>query len=329
MSKDFEQDIINIDLENLSSSDSEIDLFSYESNDINSIAQTIYIGIIDNITSPIDVKVFYLNEGVSFNTTFSSQNDLDDFVLNANSFFSGKFIFSYEYYSLTESKMFVNVLNSNYAMVKIKTTIDFLFNPYTVINGTKIAVSSDNLTYPELLQELVNQPYFFDSMSVYANTNEQAMEIVTKVKKTQAGESYQELSFPKIDPKQFQPVIEGIELNYSPSPINKLKYTVKGSQSLSLWFYYRHRPIISLKNKKVIDIDSKDINQNESKPEVKIMNVKKSIYAPMFLLANKNVAKKKSIKDLIKSKSKLRDITQISENEVFKAFDDTDFKEII
>jgi hypothetical protein len=59
------------------------------------------------------------------------------------------------------------------------------------------------------------------------------------------------------------------------------------------------------------------------------MNVKKSIYAPMFLLVNKNVAKKKSIKDLIKSKSKLRDITQISENEVFKAFDDTDFKEII
>jgi len=206
---------------------------------------------------------------------------------------------------------------------------DYFFTPNTVISGTTIAVSSDNLTYSELLQELVNQPYFFDSMSVYANTNEQATEIVTKVKKTQAGESYQELSFPKIDPKQFQPVIEGIELNYSPSPINKLKYTVKGGQSLSLWFYYRHRPIISLKNKKVIDIDSKDINQNESKPEVKIMNVKKSIYAPMFLLVNKNVAKKKSIKDLIKSKSKLRDITQISENEVFKAFDDTDFKEII
>lgn len=117
MSKDFEQDIINIDLQNLSSLDSEIDLFSYESNDVNSTTQTLYTSLINNIDGE-SVKVTYTENGVSdFEIIIASNNNV--FVTNANSFFSGIFNFYYEYYSPTQSIMFVELLNTNYQLIKL------------------------------------------------------------------------------------------------------------------------------------------------------------------------------------------------------------------
>ena len=120
MSKDFEQDIINIDLENLSSSDSVIDLFSYESNNINSIAQTVYTSIITNIGGVgVSVTVSYKENGVTNSENLGVQTDNDDFITNANIFFDGIFSFSYEYYSETESKMLVTLLNNNYTLTSL------------------------------------------------------------------------------------------------------------------------------------------------------------------------------------------------------------------
>jgi len=207
------------------------------------------------------------------------------------------------------------------------TSTDYFFTQNIVVKDTNIAVSVDGLSYSELLSELINQPYIFDEMSVFANTSSQSTQIVQKIKKTQSGESFESLEFPRLDPIQIQFVINKIKLDFIPSPINKLRYTVKGNESVSLWFFYRTKSLFNYKSKLENIIVPEAVNNNEIS-NINIVKMKKQIEVPMINLVQKNI-KRKSIKDIVKTKSKLRDITQISDTEVFGAFDDSDFKKIV
>jgi hypothetical protein len=206
-------------------------------------------------------------------------------------------------------------------------SVDYLFTQNTVIKDTNIAVTVDGLSYSELLSELTNQPYIFDEMSVFANSSSQSTQIVQKIKKTQSGESFESLESPKLDPIQIQFVINKIKLDFIPSPINKLRYTVKANESVSLWFFYRTKSLFNYKPKLENIIVPEVVNNNEVS-NINIVKMKKQIEVPMVSLVQKNI-KRKSIKEIVKSKSKLRNITQISETEVFGAFDDSDFKKIV
>ena len=118
MVKETDNEII-LDLQNLSSTDSEIELFK-QGNGGSKATQTLYISIVSNFSVSTNVTVNYNdNLGNTNNQVFNSQLDLNDFVSNANTFFSNIFSFSIEYYSATESKMFVNRLNDSYQLNKI------------------------------------------------------------------------------------------------------------------------------------------------------------------------------------------------------------------
>jgi len=176
------------------------------------------------------------------------------------------------------------------------------------------------------MNELQFQPYIFDDMSIFADTSSQVSQIVTKTKKTSGGEVYEEIEFPKISPTQYQFVIDNIKLSFIPSPINSLKYKVKANQSVSIWFFYRHRELIDYKSENIkvpSVINNKEIMKSQSKPtEISIF------INPIFSLVNKVGRPKKqnkTIKEIIGLDIKTRDV---SNQEVITAFEDSDFIEL-
>jgi regulator of extracellular matrix RemA (YlzA/DUF370 family) len=179
-------------------------------------------------------------------------------------------------------------------------------------------IITEGVSYSELLSELTNQPYILDKMSVYADTSEQVTQKLTKIKRTSNGISKTEVEYPKLNPNQFQFVLENIKLDFIPSPISKLQYRVKANQTVNLWFYYRNIDATTMltENKKELLLET-PINKNikQSSMRIEKTNPLISIIKP----------KKRTIKEIVKSNSKLRDITQISDEEVFNAFDETDF----
>lgn len=108
--------VITLDLTNLSSSDETIDLFSYNENGYAGVVAT---SIVVNLPSTLDIIVTYINNGASGSDLFSSQTSLSNFVTNANIFYSGIFVFSLEPIDVSTSKMFVKTVNSDYSITKI------------------------------------------------------------------------------------------------------------------------------------------------------------------------------------------------------------------
>ena len=204
---------------------------------------------------------------------------------------------------------------------------DYFFKQENTLKNSNVAVSTGNsLSYNELMNELQFQPYIFDDMSIFADTSSQVSQIVTKTKKTSGGEVYEEIEFPKISPTQYQFVIDNIKLSFIPSPINSLKYKVKANQSVSIWFFYRHRELIDYKSENIkvpSAINNKEIMKSQSKPtEISIF------INPIFSLVNKVGRPKKqnkTIKEIIGLDIKTRDV---SNQEVITAFEDSDFIEL-
>ena len=204
---------------------------------------------------------------------------------------------------------------------------DYFFKQENTLKNSNVAVSTGNsLSYNELMNELQFQPYIFDDMSIFADTSSQVSQIVTKTKKTSGGEVYEEIEFPKISPTQYQFVIDNIKLSFIPSPINSLKYKVKANQSVSIWFFYRHRELIDYKSENIkvpSVINNKEIMKSQSKPtEISIF------INPIFSLVNKVGRPKKqnkTIKEIIGLDIKTRDV---SNQEVITAFEDSDFIEL-
>jgi len=206
-------------------------------------------------------------------------------------------------------------------------SLDYFFTQTESIEGTSVSVDlGSSLTYNQLMNELQFQPYIFDDMSIFADSSSQVGQIVTKTKKTSGGEVYEEVESPKISPTQYQFVIDNIKLSFIPSPINSLKYKVKANQSVSLWFFYRHRELIDYRSKNIkipSAINNKEIMKSQSKP------TEKSIFInPIFSLVNKVGRQKKqnkTIKEIIGLDIKTRDV---SNQEVITAFEDSDFIEL-
>ncbi len=181
----------------------------------------------------------------------------------------------------------------------------------------KVSITPDAISYSELISELTNQPYILDTMSVFADTSEQVTQQLTKIKRTPNGTSKTEVEYPKIDPNQFQFVLNNIKLDFTPSPVSKLQYTIKANQTVNLWFYFRKiNTLDMLENKKPL------LMQKGLKESTKINIIKMNKVNPLISLTK---PKKRTIKEIVKSNSTLRDITQISDEEVFNAFDETDF----
>jgi len=117
----MDNNVITLDLTNLSDNDETLDLFSYNENGLVDIVATTTI---TNFFSTLDIVVTYLNNGVSSDDLFASQTSLSNFVANANIFYSGLFVFSLEAIDLKTSKMLVKILNLDYSLTKITQ------NPY-------------------------------------------------------------------------------------------------------------------------------------------------------------------------------------------------------
>jgi hypothetical protein len=118
----------------------------------------------------------------------------------------------------------------------------YTFQCYDVIGGSGISVTetSGNLTYPEIVQGLRNNatPYFFEDLSIYANSIEQANQQLRKEQRGISGWSYSVNDFPTITPTQNQFVILNEPLNFLPKTINYMDYVVKAGESVQLIITY-------------------------------------------------------------------------------------------
>ena len=202
---------------------------------------------------------------------------------------------------------------------------DYFFTTKTVITDTKISIDTgDNLTYDELVNDLSNNPYYFSSASIFANTISQVSQKINRLKKTANGIVFEDLRFPRVSPEQKQFVINGIDIDFAPSPINRLKYKVLANQSVSLWFFYTNKDKFDIK-----EIETKEVQEVQKLKIEKEMKGKIEVVAPMVKLVNDKLnSKKRTIKELVSKGIKLRDNEEISNEEVFNSFDGSDFKEI-
>lgn len=149
-------------------------------------------------------------------------------------------------------------------------TVNFTATPSTVISGKFVSVASEsNVTLNEITQELVYQPYRIDTVSVYANTIDQANNNFTSKDIASSGQEYENSEVPIISPKQTQFVVENQILNYLPSPTNKLQYVIDGSQTLRIIFKYSNLSLLQMGEEEVQE--DKDQEKKELSPIVSIV----------------------------------------------------------
>lgn len=205
--------------------------------------------------------------------------------------------------------------------------IDYAITSNTVLYGTKVSVDTgDNLTYTELLNELTNQPYLFKGMSIFADTISQVSQKVKITKKTNNGFVFTDLDYPRVDPMQRQFVINGINLNYVPSPINSINYTLEANQTVALWFFYEHKELVNYRTNQTTENNIK-VPQMENKVIKK--EVKKNVVIPMFgIIDYQPNFVKPTLKEAIKKMATFKNNDEVSEDEVFNSFSGSDFKEI-
>ena len=323
MSTAITGDLIVLNLQNLSSVDSEVNLFSYTSpNSPNSIVDTGYVA-----TIVYGIHMFingFRPSGTSFGQ-FITSTDVNDLVnqLNTNSvaWFEVQCTFAIDGSKLivtnTQGAIFTSIADAD-------TLIPYFFTNYEVISGSTVNVGTvgSGLTYSELVSELVAQPYLIESLNVYANTLSQVGVRWKKAKRETNGTSFIDFDMPRVDPMQTQFAIEGIQLNYTPSPINYLNYRVKGNQSVRLFFYYKYKGKLELN----LRPQNKQIELNTSvieKPTI-TKNMKENIKLPLFELVKPIQQKKISIKEKLSSKVVTKDVTH---EEIYTAFDGLDFKQ--
>lgn len=192
------------------------------------------------------------------------------------------------------------------------------------LKATDVIVSTiGNLTYTELCNEINVQPYLLTKASIFANTISQVSKKLKKTRKETNGIVREDFNYIAVDPMQKQYAINNIELNFTPSPLNGIEYTVEAGERVRIWFYYENKDLINIDSKKADEVEL--IN---NKKEDKKMKNKVAISNPMFVLINRYSKRKTALKDVIKSKAKFRKNDEISEQEVFESFDGSDFKEI-
>lgn len=113
---------------------------------------------------------------------------------------------------------------------------------FDVIEGTGISIveTTGNIPYRELVQELRNniEPYYFETVSVYASTLNQANQKFLKKNRNVTGYSATLLDNPTVIPTQSRFVILEEPISFFPKAINNLDYVVKANESVTLIFNY-------------------------------------------------------------------------------------------
>ena len=149
-----------------------------------------------------------------------------------------------------------------------------------VIAGSTIAVTTEGgITYSELVSELQSQPYIISSVSIFTNSQIQAVQRFRKTEKQQNGITLIDFDRPRLDPMQNQFAIEGIETKFTPSSLNSLNYNIKGSESVLLWLYYDRIDMSDFNEVKKVNDEIVAENIQRVEP---IKNVAKNYINPLF-----------------------------------------------
>jgi len=207
---------------------------------------------------------------------------------------------------------------------------DFLDTPfisYSVIANSTVSIQTNGVSYSELCNELQQQPYIIESCNVYANSQAQSSEQFKKISKTPMGNVSTDFNMPRLDPMQNQFAIENIDLKFTPSPLNKLEYTIKGGQSVRMFFIYNNINIIPVpKELNPIIPVPKELNPiiKSATKTIYPMIFLKTISNPLFELTRIKNEKNESIKDVVSNQITLREIT---DEEVFNSFEGSDFND--
>ena len=323
--KNPESELISLELTNIVNVDSEVDLFSYGVGGTSTNNTTTYYKINFTFVSGVQYQLLSTIGGVFTNYfTAPSILTINDLILDFNSFGLSTYgLFSYEVNgSAPNYTLIIQILNSTFVPTTFRSltpTVNYSAgNPYTTILNSTVTISTGtSITYGELLSELQNQPYIINSINVYANTKQQSMQRLKKIKRTMSGVSATDFNRPRIDPMQNQFAIEHIDANFTPSPINILNYNMKGLESVRMWFYYDRIDISEINQKKFNEIiEPKTIN--------KMIKITKSIN-PLFDLVGTKQERQITIKEKLAPTIENRDVT---DEEVYNSFDGLDFKEL-
>ena len=312
-------DLIVLNLQNLSSVDSEVNLFSYEGN-VASVDSYSVIFVRQNVMSVQG----YFPSGIPFNQTITS-TDITDFInqLNANSvsWFGVQATFT-----MYGTRLIItDVSNAIFTSITgLVVEVYYFFSYNQLIKDTTISVQTvgTDLSYSELVSELIAQPYLIESLNVYAGNIQQVGVRWKKATRELNGTSYTDFDMPRTDPMQKQFAIEGIPVNFTPSPINYLNYRVKGNQSVRLFFYYKYKDKLDLR---IVSEEKKTNSPGSLTIEnINIEKMKKDIKLPLFELTRPKTRSKISIKEKLSSKIVSKDVTN---EEIYTAFDGMDFKQ--
>ena len=321
MSTAITGNLISLDLTNISSTTSDVDIFSFGSS---SGATDTYF--ITQFAYYPTVQVSNLSFGSPTIDSFFG-GTISDLISNINAFYVGIYLFTYELVSGTGIgaiyRLYVKQLDSNYTAVSIYSNQDYYFTENSIIKNSTIAVTSNSeLTYNEISNDLQVQPYIIDSINVYANSLSQVDQRWKKVSRNANGVSFTDFNQPRVDPLQRQFAIENIGVNFVPSSINNLGYRLLGLETVRVFFYYRTKDQFDLSEKNCLE--QSNFTQNTPFIIPKDMNTKMNVSIPLIEITKPKVSLI-SIKDKVAPKIKPREIT---EAEVFSAFDGVDYKEM-
>ena len=316
--------LISLDLTNVSSADSNINLFSFSSGGSTTSLTDTYQSVSMVFVAGVQYQITGFN-GVIFNNYFTApviatigalMTDLNTGGLSAFA------VFSYEANpSAPNYKIFAKIINPNFTFTNFSSltpTVTTLFGAkyYTLQNSTVVPTAIEGFTYTELMNELQQQPCILNSVDVYASSIGQASLRWYKTLKETSGFSIVNVDSPKIDPMQVQFAITGIDLKFITSPLNVLQYSVKGNETVRLIFYFTE-----------IDQSDKMIEETVEPKKIKpieMIKVKQSIN-PVFDLLGITIEKKITIKQKIESKVDKGDVT---DEEIYNSFDGLDYTEM-
>jgi len=132
--------------------------------------------------------------------------------------------------------------NKYTTIVQLPTTTPYVF-ANTIIQGgnPNITILPDGGTredYISTIEELVNQPYLIDTVSVFADNIQQANRVWTVANRQVSGVADSSRKSPALSPNSRQFVNENIPLWFLPDATNNVKYTLGGLESAKLIFTY-------------------------------------------------------------------------------------------
>lgn len=316
--------LIYLNLTNISSTDSEINLFKTNPNSNDSTDTYFKTTYAYYPTAELSIYV----DGVQtlsnyFGATISQQ------VQSMNDSLGEFLTFTYELVSGSGIgaiyNLIVKQLNTSYVLTYVNTNQNYYSTEYTTALDSTISINSTNgLSYNELCSEISVHPYRIDKVGVFSPDQTQLLERFKKVSVQSNGISNTDFNYQILDPYQKQNILTNIETDFIPSSLSYLNYRVLGSQSVSMYLYYSTTQL----EKPLLEVDSKNtIALNDIKKTKKIIVMSRKIVSttpPLISLVNNQ-------KQVIKKASSLKEALKNSLGEkptnedVFNAFEGSDY----